>query len=568
MRSHALAALAFLQLVTASVNPIVRVGVASPAGAARAGDAVRIDWAFLPGHAPVAGDFIGAFASSGAEGAPEARTVTARQCLSAACRDSRPVPLAAAGTLDFGALVHARANYTFLYFSPSRAAGCWDTPALASSRALAFADDNEPTGVHLSLTGRAGEAVVSFSTKGGQPAVRFGTGGAGGALPRLAVGVSATFTASDLCGAPANDSASGDFVVPYSLNAVTLSGLRAHEVVEYQAGTLNGTFGKRWSFTMPAVGADASAAHGQHGPPRERQQGRPLRLAVFGDMGQDLSYNDRVGSQPAASATLASILRQDPALVLHVGDLSYARGSGSMWPAFFQQAQDVAATRPYLTGIGNHEFDYPGQAFNWTRGPDSGGECGVPYSTHFTNPSPSSKSNTSPNPGAGAGGAAAVHWWSLELEHMHLVVLSSEADWTEGSAQHTWLAADLAAVDRARTPFVVLCTHRPFYSSGNGWLSDAYSVAYQAAQRAAVEPLLKAFKVDLAIVGHVHLRVKQSGKTPTPSVGGHLDFVGVSARAEVLTTFALLATRMTLRRVTPGVFVIVMKRCPPISVRS
>ena len=61
---------------------------------------------------------------------------------------------------------------------------------------------------------------------------------------------------------------------------------------------------------------------------------------------------------------------------------------------------------------------------------------------------------------------AAVHWWSLELELVHLVVLSSEADWTNGSAQHAWLTADLARVNRSSTPFVVLATHRPFYSSG------------------------------------------------------------------------------------------------------
>ena len=97
-----------------------------------------------------------------------------------------------------------------------------------------------------------------------------------------------------------------------------------------------------------------------------------------------------------------------------------------------------------------------------------------------------------------------MHWWSLELELVHLVVLSSEADWTAGSAQHAWLAQDLARVNRSSTPFVVLATHRPFYSSGHGWLSGAYSVAYQAAQREALEPLLSAFRVDLAIVGHVH----------------------------------------------------------------
>ena len=351
MRTQALTALAFLAHASAANltsvrprlrprgSPIVLVSVASPAGAAHAGAAVAVSWEFLPGHKPASGDFIGAFAPSGADGAPNLSAVTARQCLSAACRDSRPVPLTATGELNFGELVHSRTNYTYLYFSPQRCAGCWDIPALAFSRTIAFADENEPVGVHLSLTGRAGEAIVSFSTHSGQPAVKYGP--SGGPLTNLAVGAAVSFAASDMCGAPANNSTSGDFIVPHSLNAVTLSGLRANHKFDYQAGTVNGSWGKRWTFTMPAVGGDAVG-----GDAAGSTRPHPLRMAVFGDMGQDLSYNDRVGSQPAATATLASILQQDPGIVLHIGDISYARGSGSMWPAFLQQVQGVAARAP------------------------------------------------------------------------------------------------------------------------------------------------------------------------------------------------------------------------------
>ena len=492
---------------------IVHVTLVSPAAgvAARAGESSTISWEFLPGHTAVPGDFIAAFAPSGADGAPSVSTVTARQCLSAACRDSRPVPLplTPTGSLDFVQLVHSRTNYTFLYFSPQRCTGCWDTPALAFSRTLQFKDGNEPVGVHLSVTGRAGEAVVSFSTRSGEPAVKFGPsdGAINNTLPHFAVGMSTTYVADDLCGAPANDSASGDFIPPHSLNAVTLSGLHAHQKIDYQAGTVNGSYGKRWTFTMPAIGADANTNNDDEIRNRKaRIDIKPFRMAIFGDMGQDLSYNDRVGSQPAATATLFSIRRQDPDMVLHIGDISYARGSGSLWPAFFQQIESVAATRPYLTGIGNHEYDYNEQAFNWTRGSDSGGECGVPYDKHFSNPSSSrfqgatakTKANTKAK-------AEAVHWWSLDLKLVHLIMLSSEDDWTNGSIQHAWLERDLSAVNRTKTPFVVLATHRPFYSSGYGWLTaDPYSVSYMAAQRAAIEPLLGAFQVDLAIVGHVH----------------------------------------------------------------
>ena len=66
------------------------------------------------------------------------------------------------GSIEFRSIVHSQTNYTFLYFSPQRCAGCWDRSALAFSPTLTFADPNEPAGVHLSLTGVAGEAVVSF----------------------------------------------------------------------------------------------------------------------------------------------------------------------------------------------------------------------------------------------------------------------------------------------------------------------------------------------------------------------------------------------------------------------
>ena len=471
----------FALVVSAAAAPVLQLHV-EPAGAVRAGDRITVTWGFAPGVSAKAGDFVGAFAAaSDLAGAPNATAVTARQCLSAACRDSRTVDTKGQAQLVFPSLVHSRSNYTFHYFSPERSAGSWDRPALATSRPVTFADGNEPTGVHLSLTGRAGEALVSFSTRSGTPAVQFGP--AGGPLSRLRLGNSSTYAAADLCGAPANDTSSGNFVQVDSLNTVLLDGLLPNQRVSYRVGTANGSFGDTWSFVMPPVGADAGSGPASF----------PMRVALFGDLGQDLAYNNRVGAQPAAPITLASILSRDPHLALHVGDVSYARGSGCFWPAFLQQAQGVAATRPYLTAIGNHEVDTPTQAFNWTRGPDSGGECGVPYTAHYT------------NPGQTAGELGRSHWWSADVGAIHLVTLSSEADWTAGSAQHSWLAADLAAVDRARTPWIVLSTHRPFYSSGNGWLaSGSYGRKYTEAQRSALEPLLQKHRVDLAVVGHVH----------------------------------------------------------------
>lgn len=54
---------------------------------------------------------------------------------------------------------------------------------------------------------------------------------------------------------------------------------------------------------------------------------------------------------------------------------------------------------------------------------------------------------------------------SCRAGHLHLLALNSEVDMAPGSAQWNFAAADLAAVDRARTPFVVVQWHRLMYSA-------------------------------------------------------------------------------------------------------
>jgi hypothetical protein len=46
-----------------------------------------------------------------------------------------------------------------------------------------------------------------------------------------------------------------------------------------------------------------------------------------------------------------------------------------------------------------------------------------------------------------------------------VVVISTETNFTVGSKQWLWLDAQLSAVDRSQTPFVIVSGHRPFYTS-------------------------------------------------------------------------------------------------------
>src|SRR5581483_8200781 len=68
-------------------------------------------------------------------------------------------------------------------------------------------------------------------------------------------------------------------------------------------------------------------------------------FVALGDMG--------VGAQ--AAKTVAAITALNPDLVLHSGDISYAEGRQNEWVAWFGLVEPVAATRPWVTALGNHE---------------------------------------------------------------------------------------------------------------------------------------------------------------------------------------------------------------------
>jgi hypothetical protein len=67
-------------------------------------------------------------------------------------------------------------------------------------------------------------------------------------------------------------------------------------------------------------------------------------------------------------------------------------------------------------------------------------------------------------------GTAAPFWYSFNVGRIHFVAFDIDQSWQSGSAQYAFLAADLAAVDRAATPFVVAYSHFPMLCSNNFWV--------------------------------------------------------------------------------------------------
>ncbi len=110
--------------------------------------------------------------------------------------------------------------------------------------------------------------------------------------------------------------------------------------------------------------------------------------------------------------------------LLHIGDISYARGVGALWDAFMTQIQPIAARVPYMTGIGNHEYDH-----------ETGGECAVPMVHRFH----------SPTNGNG------LFWYSFDVGPVHILFFSTEHDYLPKSTQYEWIENDLRSVNRSST---------------------------------------------------------------------------------------------------------------------
>lgn len=109
-----------------------------------------------------------------------------------------------------------------------------------------------------------------------------------------------------------------------------------------------------------------------------------------------------------------------------------------------------------------------------------------------------------------AGRNASRLYYSLDYGMMHVVFVQGYCPempfWSgepvpclaPGSPQARWLAADLRAVDRGVTPWVVVIVHQPWHNSNFAHNIPTEGVAIQA----VLEDLVQS--ADLVVSGHVH----------------------------------------------------------------
>ncbi|KAL1125009.1 hypothetical protein V6Z11_A13G014100 [Gossypium hirsutum] len=363
-----------------------------------------------------------------------------------------------AGSLSFH-VVNIRTNIEFVFF-----AGGFSTPCILTKTdvPLKFSNPNSPLHGHLSsIDSTATSMRLTWVSGDKEPQqVQYGDG-------KSQTSEVTTFSAADMCSSIVVPSPAKDFGWhdPGYIHTAVMSGLQPSSTFNYKYGSDAVGWSAEIQFrTPPAGGSDE------------------LKFIVFGDMGKaPLDSSAEHYIQPGSISVIKGMTEEvengNVDSIFHIGDISYATGFLVEWDYFLNLITPLASKVSYMTAIGNHERDYSDSG-SWYTGPDSGGECGVPYETYFPMPTP----------------AKDKPWYSIEQGSVHFTVISTEHDWTEKSEQYEWMKTDMASVDRSKTPWLVFTGHRPMYSSLGA--DDQFLET--------VEPLLLNNKVDLVLFGHVH----------------------------------------------------------------
>jgi hypothetical protein len=234
-----------------------------------------------------------------------------------------------------------------------------------------------------------------------------------------------------------------------------------------------------------------------------------INFAVAGDSRDDPTVLGQLQQR-----ILAVDAMHQPDFELFTGDAVVLASMQPLWNAWFAAAQPGLAVMPWLMVHGNHEM------------------LAVNYIAQFAQPQEHGEL-----------------YFSLDYGPIHFVVLNDTiptggdyATLIQGD-QRTWLEADLRAVDRARTPWVIVTHHKSAYSVGARHGSEADTLLIRSTWPA----LFDQYNVDLVLNGHEHdLEVTQPLRAGTPVAAGQRGTVyviaaGAGATLDPVVTSPLMA---------------------------
>ncbi|CAF2765085.1 unnamed protein product [Rotaria sp. Silwood2] len=324
---------------------------------------------------------------------------------------------------------------------------------------------------------RTNQMFISFVTNSNQTTPQCQYGLDPSSLGFHANATTTTYTALNMCEGPGNIPGPQTFIDPGYMHTILLNDLRLSTTYYYRVGSNEHGWSSLLTFTNRPSSSDED-----------------VTLIAYGNMGVSMPQS---GAKANIARILAQVLSGRIAFVLHLGDISYAIGTGTQWDAFMSQMEPITSRVPYMIAIGNHEYDHvtggdkdpsgaPGDGGfqpKWGNyGYDSGGECAVPVVHRFHSPS----------------NGNGLFWYSFDVGPMHIVIYSSEHDFRRSSPQYAWFEQELRSVNRSRTPWLIVGSHRPMYTSRDH--AELIKIILQL----YLEPLMYKYHVDLNLFAHIH----------------------------------------------------------------
>ena len=310
---------------------------------------------------------------------------------------------------------------------------------VAAAPAPSLGADSDPVGTRLAFGDGAGDMQLTFGSMDSTAAAYVAVGtSAGGPYPlNFSCAPPYTYRAEELCHAPANQTGILSYLFPGFFHTCALAlapGTRYYAVY----GHVGGAPAPETSFRTRRLPAPDAAT----------------RIAAFGDSALYPVF-------PGTVTTVDMILALDADegeidAVAVIGDLAYAEGSTALWTLWQAFMFPMASRLAMQVTVGNHETNvlqcysaspvaqqgnWPGPTASNIYGDDSGGEGGLATFARYRAPS----------------NGQGVLWYSFEAGNVHFTIFSSEHSYLPGSPQRAFLEADLQAVNRSATPWLIVC---------------------------------------------------------------------------------------------------------------
>lgn len=190
-----------------------------------------------------------------------------------------------------------------------------------------------------------------------------------------------------------------------------------------------------------------------------RPSGDPLSFLAIGDTNPGLGHT---------AGVLANALPEKPELAIHGGDIQYYDSGLETWASWFPVMQPLLSQGAFFPAIGNHESEKSDEL--------------ATYALRFF---------------GGAGFDGGETFYRFQNAGVHFFSLNTEEQIGQGSAQATWLEAELAEVSaQPGYRFSVVFFHRPLVTCGD--------TGDNPEARAYLEPIFLANKVALVLQAHMH----------------------------------------------------------------